>query len=589
MGFDDLMLKLDQAVTGLLGQWDGYSTLIVVFLITFVAYQVFTSRDPDAHPMLLARQAQASPVRQEGESAVFRSHSAPHGIPMNAGLNVKDPGDSKWSRGRNGDLRDVWRKVVSGQLDQEGKETGVKGELLTVLGSEQIVKHNAGMCYFCFQDYKLTFIADVTRQINLIGQHIKQNGGSNVAIYLPNSIEFLAALFASSFYDLTAVLVPYHQDEPVENIISLLKKSKADTVVAAVGSFPFDVISKSYPALKQLIWVVDEGSKHMDWNEVPTGTGGPVNVSTWQDIIQDAGANTGADLPAVDRTVEPKKVLAFWPSGELVKYTNGNIISGIAGQLTSVPTTQRMTNADLFLPVDSLASMYPLVLTLSALYSNASVALNSVAGLRSDIVLATQGIAPTIIVASAETLAKTHKETAAKLNSSLYQLVHWFQTRSLVQQGVMPIATIFSRIFDSLRPIIGTTQGKLRLIYVSEQVGAPSTPLSAEVLSDLRIYTGARTIYALTSAKVAGAVTQTGLYDYRVDAGTEKYSHFGPPVTSVEVFFKDSKTNKTTDDVSAGEVGDSVHFVKNLTNRGRFMLEAQRLLEGRHPWELVAR
>jgi hypothetical protein len=155
MGFDDLMLKLDETVTGLLGQWDALSTIIVGALITFVAYQVITSRDPDAHPMLLARQAQASPVRQEGESAVFRSHSAPHGIPLNSGLNVKDPGDSKWSRGKDGDLRDVWRKVVSGPLDQEGKETGEKGELLTVLGSEQIIKHSAGMCYNAL--YNITY------------------------------------------------------------------------------------------------------------------------------------------------------------------------------------------------------------------------------------------------------------------------------------------------------------------------------------------------------------------------------------------------------------------------------------------------
>jgi len=352
--------------------------------------------------------------------------------------------------------------------------------------------------------------------------------------------------------------VPYHQDEPVEKIISLLQKSKADTVVAAVGSFPFDVITKSYPALQQLVWVVDEGSKHMDWNEVPKGTGGPVNVSTWQEIIQDAAPTAGVKLPAVDRTTVPKNVFAFWPTGELVEYTNANIIAGIAGQLTSGPTTQRITSADLFLPVDSLSTIYPLVLTLAALYSNASVALNSVAGLSPDIVLATQGVAPTIIVASPATLAKTHSETAAKMNSTFYSLVHWWQTRSLVQQGVMPLATIFSRAFDSLRPIIGTTPGKLRLIYTSEQIGAPPAPLSAETLSDLRIYTGARIIYALTSAKVAGAVTQTGIYDYRVDDGTDKYSHFGAPVTSVEVFFKDTKTHKTTDTTSAGEVSSNV-------------------------------
>ena len=145
---DNLLLKLDETVTGIVGEWDIYSTAILVSIISFFAYQVFTSRDPDAHPMLLARQAQASPVRQEGQSAVFRSHSAPHGIPLNAGLNIKDPGDSKWSRGRDGDLRDIWRRVVTGPLDQDGKPTGEIGRLLTVLGSENVIVHDLGKSSF---------------------------------------------------------------------------------------------------------------------------------------------------------------------------------------------------------------------------------------------------------------------------------------------------------------------------------------------------------------------------------------------------------------------------------------------------------
>lgn len=307
--------------------------------------------------------------------------------------------------------------------------------------------------------------------------------------------------------------------------------------------------------MKQLIWVVDDGSKHLDWNEVPTGTGGAVNVSTWSDILQDQEPSAGTELPVIERTTVPKDILAFWPSGELVRYTQANLVAGIAGQLTSLPNPQRITHADLFLPVDSLTTIYPLVLTLSALYSNASVALNSVAGPTPDIVYATQGIAPTVIVASAATLVKTHSETAGRLNgTTLYQLVHWCQTRSLVQYGVMPLASVFSRLYDSLRPVIGTTPGRLRLVFVSEQAGVETTPLSSQTLSDLRIYLGARIVYALTSAKVAGAVTQTGAYDYRFESGNAKSSHFGVPVTSVEIFCRDTKDHKTTDQASVGEV-----------------------------------
>jgi len=147
---DNFLMKLDEAITGVFGQWDSYTTLIAVACITLFAYQVLNSRDPDAHPMLLARQAQASPVRQPGESSIFRSHSAPHGLPLNSGLNVKDPGDSKWSRGRDGDLRDVWRKAITGQVDREGKETGEIGRLLTVLGTENVIEHGFGICSLWF-------------------------------------------------------------------------------------------------------------------------------------------------------------------------------------------------------------------------------------------------------------------------------------------------------------------------------------------------------------------------------------------------------------------------------------------------------
>ena len=184
----------------------------------------------------------------------------------------------------------------------------------------------------------------------MIGQHIKQNGGSRVAIYLPNSIEFLAALFAGSFYRLTIILLPY--DHPSDAIISMLEASKADTIVAAAGSFPFDMVAKKYPALKQVIWVVDEGSRHMDWNEVPTGTGGAVNVSTWQEIIQDQDLSVGTELPATERGEEMKNIIAFWPSkdkgaGELVEYTHSNLVSGISAQLSGVPTTQRFGPAEI--------------------------------------------------------------------------------------------------------------------------------------------------------------------------------------------------------------------------------------------------
>lgn len=390
----------------------------------------------------------------------------------------------------------------------------------------------------------------VTRAINLIGQHISQHGGSKVAIYLPNSVEFLTTLFACSFYDLTAVILPFN--ESPDAIVSMLRQSGADTVVTSPGEFPFDAVVKSYPSLKQLIWVVDQGSSHLDWNEVPQGVGGAINVSTWQDIINESPVTAGAELPAENDSKEPNDVIFFWKSKsgaleEPVKFTQKNLVAAISAQLTAVPTSHRLSPADLFLSAAPLSASFPLALTLAALYSNASVAFNSVASPEVDLALSTQGIAPTVVLATPETLTKTHKESAGKVSSALASAAHWVQTRTLVQNGAMPVPSLFTSINDSVKPIVGNTPGKLRLVYVADSAGAGSPVLDERTLSDLRVFTGARVIYALTAAKVAGSVAQTQFNDYRVH-GDGTGSHFGPPVSSVEVVLKDSGSHKTSDD-----------------------------------------
>ncbi|RYO74159.1 hypothetical protein DL766_010011 [Monosporascus sp. MC13-8B] len=539
MSLSSILTRLDQELSSLVGQWNGYSTGIATALVLILTYAVMTRVEPEIHPMLLARQAQGSPVRQEGESPVYRGNSAPHGLPLNTGLNIKEPGASKWSQGRDGDLRDVWRRAVSGSPDGEGAKA--TGRILTVFGSEKVVEHK---------------LEDITRQIRLVGQHIASQGGSKIAIYLPNSVEFMATLFACSFYNLTAILLPY--DIPEAEIISMLQRSGADTVVTAPGAFPFDSVVKSYQALRQLIWVVDEGNQHLDWNEVPKGMGGSVNVSTWQDILNDNPPTAAGDLPEPGDKSEIKDVIFFYQykSGaleEMVRFSQGNLVSAVSAQLAAVPTRARLSQADLFLPVASLSSSYTLVLTLTALFSNASVAFNSVAGPSADLVLATTGVAPTIVVATPQTLLKTHKESKRKITSLISQLSHWVQTRSLIQDGAMPAASFLARCNDSLRPEIGNTPGKLRLVYVAEAIGTDTPLLSESVLSDLRIFTGARVLYALVAPKVAGALTQTQYHDYRMQ-GDGAGSHFGPPVSSTEILLKDSPGHKVTDTNYTGEI-----------------------------------
>ncbi|EFX02672.1 AMP-dependent synthetase/ligase [Grosmannia clavigera kw1407] len=553
MGFDNLMWHLDEGVTDLFGQWNVYSSVLATLLIGIVSVFLYVRRDPDTHPLLLARQAQGSPVRQEGESPVYRSRSSPHSVPLQSGLDVRDPGVSKWARGRDGDLRDIWRQAIAGGSTNKNS----RGRVLAVYGTETVQE---------------TSLDDMTRQISLIGQHMLDQGGNRVAIYLPNSVELLAGLFACSFYNMTAILLPFDQTD--EALVSMLRRSAADTVITAPGCFPFANVAKSYPALRQLIWVVDEGSKHLDWNEVPEGVGGRVNVSTWQDVVGDAAPSAGLSLPPLEEQSAARDISIFWehekdsmttttttttktttlPS-DMVRFTSANLCAAVAAQLSALPGTQRLGPSDLLLVADSLTHTHTLVLVLAALHAGASVALSSSAPAALDLTAATRGIAPTVVVAGPAALLRTHADTVARLAAvPLASLLLRWETRSLSDGGVFSeVVSLASRLLDRARPAIGTAPGKLRLVYTAERAAAGTPPLSSTVLSDLRVFTGARVLYGLAAAKVAGVAAQTAFYDYRVVAGGP-YAPFGPPLTSTEYLLKDTDTCKVANHKLQGEI-----------------------------------
>jgi len=231
-----------------------------------------------------------------------------------------------------------------------------------------------------------------------------------------------------------------------------------------------------------------------------------------------------------------------------------NIAAATGALVSALPAPQRLNKSDTFFPADLFSHSYCLCLTLGALFMHSTVIINSVAGPGVDVTLATRSVAPTVMVVSAETAAKLHSDTTTSITGALKKLAHYLESR-ILESGRLPVDNLFSRLNAPKRAAIGTTPGKLRLLFVSERAGQNTPPLSSDDLSDIRIYTKARVIYALTAAKVAGAVTQTNIYDYR--RGTtpaNKHSHFGVPLSSVEVKLKDTPSHKTDDENIVGEI-----------------------------------
>lgn len=177
--------QLDAQVAALLSDWSLLTTLIALVVVGVLVYPIVFSDEPDTHPLLLARQSSAAPIRNKNESAVYRSPEVPHGYPLKTGLNVKDAGAPRWASGKDGDLRDVWREVQrGGTKGQDGKDIPA-GLIMTVLGKEEVVEHDGD---------------EMSKEIQIIGKHLKESGQKRVGIYLPNSVEYLMAIFGEMRY-----------------------------------------------------------------------------------------------------------------------------------------------------------------------------------------------------------------------------------------------------------------------------------------------------------------------------------------------------------------------------------------------------
>lgn len=211
-----------------------------------------------------------------------------------------------YSAGKDGDLRDIWRRVTGEIPLEKGATSSGTAHIMTVFGKEGVSEHK---------------IEAITKEIAIIGTHLKDHGAKRVAVYLPNSIEFLALLFAGAFYGFTPILIPYNQ--PHSTLAELLVQTGADALVAEAGSFPLADIGRGVPGLRQVIWTVEKTSRHMDWSEVPEGIGGKIDVSVWHELVQDR-ANGAGILPS--DTGKAPNVVFLWQenvgkSAEIVEFT----------------------------------------------------------------------------------------------------------------------------------------------------------------------------------------------------------------------------------------------------------------------------
>ena len=179
-----ILQRVDNQLDHLFAGWSIYTTLVVIALALYLIYPLISHVEPEVHPFLLARQSNGTRVRQPSETSIYRALEIPHGYPLKSGLNVRDPGQPKWTAGRDGDLRDVWRRACNGKPAGNDETSKAQvGVLKTVSGTEEVTEHT---------------LEQLSKELNAVGKYIKSHGSKKVAIYLSNSVELLIALMGQS-------------------------------------------------------------------------------------------------------------------------------------------------------------------------------------------------------------------------------------------------------------------------------------------------------------------------------------------------------------------------------------------------------
>lgn len=177
-----------------------------------------------------------------------------------------------------------------------------------------------------------------------------------------------------------------------------------------------------------------------------------------------------------------------------------------------------------------MTESYTLAWSLATLFSNATLALNSVAGDQVSIKAASNSskIHPTILLADSSSIAPflTDLENAAGSGGLLSGVWNYFNQQTLAEGR---ISSVKPSAFLAFAPSLA----HLRALYIQSRTGAPhSGRIRSSWLARLRLLTGVRIGQALTDAHVAGAISQSNILDYRDKA--DKIS-VGPPLGSVEV------------------------------------------------------
>lgn len=111
------------------------------------------------------------------------------------------------------------------------------------------------------------------------------------------------------------------QKQSPEILAKILSQTQADVLIAAAGTIPLNALLKNYASLRQVVWVVERASRHMDWNEVSEGVGGKTEIIVWHDVVDEKNEAVPSDVPEdISDAVQPNIITVVRSSTKTEPY-----------------------------------------------------------------------------------------------------------------------------------------------------------------------------------------------------------------------------------------------------------------------------
>lgn len=494
-------MKQLSAMFDLIDQEDLFVCLLVGLAALYLYFYVLPSGNEN-RTLLLANQASVGNVRHPGETAVYRSLSAPHGRGLMNGLSV---GTS--FKTRPGNLADVWN--------------------LRNRESKLLVAH--GTKFDAVEVDEMKNIEVIVSQLGLYFQNLRGEAtDTTVGLLVPNCQQALVSLFASALFNIPTTVIPIDKDSLIYVAKHIEAANPFVLIVADEGLL--DGINFSKTQVKEVITLRNNSELCY-----PTS----VRSSIWKTLIK-SFSTTPAEFPEINETVRPVHVT--YRHNGLVKvssFTHQNIAAAIAYHIKALPPAQHWGPMDRVLIFTSQVSLYTIVAQLAALIQGSSVLYLPIMNINPDLLL--EGTKPTVIVTDDDT-------TLSLLNQvrdlTLPQTIKLYIDRATLSRGRLsgrPVMPSFAslRLFYTVAQITDNTEQLLHPeLFQRDEDDEDDlkTHLNTYDTNTLRSLTGADVIHSLASPLLAGPVASTLVWDYRYssDDDREKLTNFGPVSATLE-------------------------------------------------------